>query len=201
MRQSFLSDTLKINLLTFILIFLILLVSFRSALLPVLLTLTIQGAVWINFAISAMLGSGVMFLGYLIVSSIQMGATIDYAILLTSRYLEHRKTACRKDAVMEAVTASLPTIATSGGIMMLAGLVIGLVSAVSTIGSLGTLLARGTLVSVLSVLFLWPALLFFLDKPIQKTTLGLKLFSEAAPAESPSAPDETETPDETEGKE
>ncbi|MDR1093147.1 MAG: MMPL family transporter [Clostridiales bacterium] len=175
-KTTFNSDQTMIAVLTALFILIILAGAFRSASIPVLLTLTIQGAVWLNFAVSAVTGGKVVFLGYIIVSSIQMGATIDYAIVITGRYREMRKALKPREAAKGAVTAEIPTVLTSGGIMILAGYIIGWISQVPSIGGLGSLLGRGALFSVAFVLFILPALLVVFDKLIDKTTMKRPLW-------------------------
>ena len=112
------------------------------------------------------------FLSYLIVSSIQMGATIDYAIVITSRYLALRK--CmpdRKQAAVEALNQAFPTIVTSGTIMICAGFAVGYLTSNAVIASLGTALGRGASISVILVMTVLPQLLLMFDKWIDKTEL------------------------------
>ena len=112
------------------------------------------------------------FLSYLVVSSIQMGATIDYAIVITSRYLDLRKTMeNRKAAVTEALDQAFPTIITSGTILTSAGFVIGYLTNNAVIASLGKVLGRGTLISIILVMTVLPQLLLLGDKLIDKTEL------------------------------
>ncbi len=114
--------------------------------------------------------SSMFFLSYLIVSSIQMGATIDYAIVITSRYTELRKTIPdKKSAVIETLDQSFATIITSGSIMTLAGFVIGQMTSNPVIASLGTTLGIGTLTSIILVMLILPQLLYVFDGVIQKT--------------------------------
>ncbi len=88
LASSFSGDNMKISILTALFVMVILLFTFKSAGLPILLVLTIQGSIWINFSVPVLTGTNLFFLSYLVVSSIQMGATIDYAIVITNRYLE-----------------------------------------------------------------------------------------------------------------
>lgn len=164
--SAFTGDMMRVNLITVFAILLILLLSFRSACVPVILICVIQGAIWITMAISRLKGEGIFFMSYLICTAIQMGATIDYGILFTSSYRRMRKSLSPRDAVISALTMSLPTVFTSGVILIFAGFAIGNVSTVFYISSIGSLIARGTLISVLMVLALLPSLLIILDKAV-----------------------------------
>ncbi len=163
-KDSFNHDVLYVNFITIISVLMILIFTFRSFILPVILVLVIQGSVWINFALSTIFHSPILFIGYIIVTAIQMGATIDYAIIVTSRYKEFRKELNKFDAIKEAIQASIPTILTSGGILIVAGFSVGLVSTVPATASLGMLIGRGALISCLLVIFLLPQLLLIFDK-------------------------------------
>jgi uncharacterized membrane protein YdfJ with MMPL/SSD domain len=148
--------------------------TFKSAGLPVLLVMAIQGSIWINFSFPYLMGNSIFFLGYLIVSAIQMGATIDYAIVFSSRYTELRKTEDKIDAAMHALNQSFPTILTSGSILMIAGFLIGFVSTNPVISSLGTALGRGTGISIVIVMTILPDIVILFDKFIEKSAFKLK---------------------------
>ncbi|NLN47458.1 MAG: MMPL family transporter [Clostridiaceae bacterium] len=152
----------------------ILFLTFRSVILPFVLVLVIESAVWINMAVPYFNGTALSFVGYLIVGAIQLGATIDFAILLTSRYVEARKTVGRNDAVREAVRNAGGSILTSGGIMAAAGLTVAFVSRIEGIREIGRLIGRGSAVSALLVLCVLPLLLHLLDRPIRATTWALR---------------------------
>lgn len=170
LQSSFQSDNNKISLLTVLAVMLILMLTFRSSSLPILLVLTIQGSIWINFSVPYLTSSKLFFLGYLVVSSIQMGATIDYAIVVTNRYLELRKEEGTKDAAIDALNQSFPTILTSGSILTVVGFLIGQISTNAMISSLGTVLGRGTLISIILVMLVLPEIIMLSDKLIQKTS-------------------------------
>ena len=173
LQESFQQDNLKISVLTVVFVMVILLFTFQSAGLPVLLVLTIQGSIWINFSFPYLTHSPMYFLAYLIVSAIQMGATIDYAIVITNRYLELKTQMNRRDAVVETLNQSFPTILTSGSIMTVAGFLIYGISTDPTIGSLGLALGRGTLTSILLVMSVLPQILLLGDALIEKTAFTL----------------------------
>ena len=125
LESSFASDNIIISVLTALFVMIILFFTFQSAGLPVLLVLTIQGSIWINFAVPSIEGQTVFFIAYLIVSAIQMGATIDYAIVISNRYLQLKQQMPLKEAITETLNQSFPTIFTSGSILTCAGFLIG----------------------------------------------------------------------------
>ena len=173
LASSFSGDNLKISVLTALFVMVILLFTFKSAGLPVLLVLTIQGSIWINFSVPVLTGTNLFFLGYLVVSSIQMGATIDYAIVITNRYLELKGAMDRKAAAVAALSQSFPTVLTSGTIMAVAGFLIGGISTDATIGSVGESLGRGTVTSILLVMTVLPQMLLLGDTLIERTAITL----------------------------
>lgn len=173
LASSFSGDNMKISILTALFVMVILLFTFMSAGLPILLVLTIQGSIWINFSVPVLTGTNLFFLSYLVVSSIQMGATIDYAIVITNRYMELKTVMERKQAAVEALSQSFPTILTSGTIMAVAGFLIGGISTDATIGSVGQTLGRGTVTSIILVMTVLPQLLMLGDALIERTAITL----------------------------
>ena len=173
LASSFSGDNMKISILTALFVMVILLFTFKSAGLPILLVLTIQGSIWINFSVPVLTGTNLFFLSYLVVSSIQMGATIDYAIVITNRYMELKTVMERKQAAVEALSQSFPTILTSGTIMAVAGFLIGGISTDATIGSVGLTLGRGTVTSIFLVMTVLPQLLLLGDALIERTAITL----------------------------
>lgn len=169
LNESFSTDNLKISLLTVLFVFVILMFTFRSWGLPIPLAVTIQGAIFINFATYALSGTNLYFFVYLIVSAIQMGATIDYAIVFTNRYQELKKQSDKKTAAIEALNQSFPTILTSGSILAIAGFLIGGIVGDPLIATLGACLGRGVLISIACVMFVLPTLLMTFDKLLDKT--------------------------------
>lgn len=174
LSESFQNDNMKISVMTVLFVAVILLFTFKSAGIPVLLVLTIQGSIWINFSVPYLTNSKMYFLAYLIVSSIQMGATIDYAIVITNRYMELKQYMKKKTAIIESLNQSFPTVLTSGSIMTVAGFLIGKMSSDPTISSIGTALGRGTLTSVVLVMSVLPQILLLGDAIIEKTAISLK---------------------------
>ena len=175
LESSFASDNIIISVLTALFVMVILFFTFQSAGLPVLLVLTIQGSIWINFAVPSIEGQTVFFIAYLIVSAIQMGATIDYAIVISNRYLQLKQQMPLKEAITETLNQSFPTIFTSGSILTCAGFLIGEIASDATVASIGVALGRGTLISIILVLFVLPQILLMGDIIIEKTALTMNI--------------------------
>lgn len=175
LESSFASDNIIISVLTALFVMIILFFTFQSAGLPVLLVLTIQGSIWINFAVPSIEGQTVFFIAYLIVSAIQMGATIDYAIVISNRYLQLKQQVPLKEAITETLNQSFPTIFTSGSILTCAGFLIGEIASDATVASIGVALGRGTLISIILVLFVLPQILLMGDIIIEKTALTMNI--------------------------
>jgi len=170
LSKSFLTDNMKISIMTALFVLIILFFTFDNVSIPVVLVATIQSSIWINFSIPYITGSDMFFLSYLIVSSIQMGATIDYAIVITSRYVELRQTMSnKKECVTETLNQSFATIITSGTILTVAAFVIGRMTSNSVIASLGSTLGKGTLTSIVLVMLILPQLLYVFDGLFQNT--------------------------------
>ena len=174
------ADTLKVNFIAIAAVFLVLLFSFRSIGLPIVLVLGIETAIWINLAIPYFADSTVHYIAYLIISSVQLGATVDYAILLTDRYIENRRTMTKKNAVCETVANVTVSILTSASVLTIVGFLLGLISTHGILSQLGIFVGRGALCSLVIVLFVIPGLLYLLDGAIQKTTLGAKWYRNTA---------------------
>jgi predicted RND superfamily exporter protein len=175
LSDSFATDNLLITILTILFVLVILLFTFKSAGLPVLLVMVIEGSIWINFSFPYLTGKNMFFLGYLIVSSIQMGANIDYAIVISSRYLELKKEMPYKQAMVETLNLAFPTVLTSGLIMTAAGTVISFLTSEKTIFCIGQGVGRGTLISMILVLGVLPEILLLGDSIIEKTSFAIKL--------------------------
>lgn len=154
------------------LVALIVLITFKSIMIPIILLVVIQGSIYINMAIPYLMGDSMVFVGYMLISSILLGATIDYAILLTSRYMEHRRSMNKFDAVQHALADSSRTLITSAGILTAAGLAVELVSSLPATKVFGAAIFRGGICSFALVLVLLPQLLLLCDKLIQYTTIN-----------------------------
>ncbi len=182
MKDTITADSVKVNFISIGAIGLILLLNFQSLSLPVLLLLTIESSIFINIAVPYFTGAHLQYIGYLIISSVQLGATVDYAILFTNRYLELRREQPREEAATETIRSTAASILTSGGILASAGMVLRFCSSNLIIGQLGVLVARGAILSMVLVLVLLPTLLTKLEWLIRCTTRKLTLYSGAAPA-------------------
>lgn len=172
MRSIVTVDTMRINLVAIIGIFLVLLITFRSLILPLLLLFTIETAIWINLSIPYFADQPINFIGYLIIITVQLGATIDYAILFTNAFLTNRKTLPKKDAMRVAIGDNLKSILVSASILASTGFILAFTNSNQIIAELGILLGRGTILSFVMVVFVLPALLVLFDQFIQKTTLN-----------------------------
>ena len=174
LADTFNGDSLLINLLTIAFVFIILIFTFRSVVGAALLVFVIQGSIWINFTFPYLTHTRASFVTNMIVSAIQMGATIDYAIVIMSRYLDLKKLHPPQEAMAQAVNESFPTVMTSGTIMTVAGILIAYRVSDVYIGHIGLAVGRGALISVILVLSVLPQLIVLLDKVIEKTTFRKK---------------------------
>lgn len=170
-------DNDRVNLIAIGAVFVVLLLSMKSITIPVILVLAIETAIWINLSVPYFTNDFVFYIAYLIISSVQLGATVDYAILLTSGYMEVRETASKKKTIVETLRSTTVSIMTSASILTIAGLLLWKISTHGILSQLGHLLARGTALSTLIVLFVIPGMLYIFDGLIQKTTVGVKFFN------------------------
>ena len=168
-------DMGKVNFLAIAAVFVVLLLSMKSVSLPVILVLAIETAIWINLSLPYFFDKTIFYIAYLIISSIQLGATVDYAILFTDRYLEYRQTMGKRDAIVSTVSVVTTSILTSGMTLTVVGFLLGDLSTHGLLSQLGMFLGKGTLCSLAIVFFVLPGLLYLLDGLIRRTTLGLKL--------------------------
>ncbi|MCI8910204.1 MAG: MMPL family transporter [Oscillibacter sp.] len=174
LSTSFVGDNLLISVLSALFVIVVLVFTFRSAGLPILLIIVIQGSIFINFSFPYLMESNLFFLSYLIVNSIQMGANIDYAIVISSRYVELRTQKSSQEAIQEALNLAFPTIVTSGSILSAAGILIYFLTSQPAITAIGECLGRGTLISMLLVMGVLPQILVLGDTIIEKTAFVLK---------------------------
>lgn len=168
------ADMLKVNLIAIGAVFVVLLLTAKSISIPVLLVLGIETAVWLNLSIPYFSGNTIFYIAYLIISSIQLGATVDYAILFTDRYREYRETRQKKQAITDTISAVTVSIMTSASVLTVVGFLLGVISTHGLLSQLGYFLGKGTLCSLVIVLFVLPGLLYLFDGLIQKTTKGAK---------------------------
>jgi len=171
MKQIVSADTQRINLAAIAGIFIVLLATFRSPVLPLFLIFSIENAIWISLSFPYFAGKPLSFIGYLIISTVQLGATVDYAILFTNAYLNNRKTMPKKDAMKTAIGDNLISILISAAILSTAGFALAFTASNPIISDLGTLLGRGTLLSLAMVALVLPAFLVLFDGIIQKSTI------------------------------
>jgi len=170
LKESFEFDNMLITIITIISIFLIVLLIFKSLSLPILLVAIIQGAIWITCLLLVIIKSNIFFMSYIVSTCILMGATIDYGILMSNTYVEHRENYDKKESLVKAVETALPTIFTSGLILIICGFVIGFISSQVSISTVGKIIGIGTVFSVIMILFVLPSVLYLLDGFVMKFT-------------------------------
>jgi len=163
LMETVTADMVKVNLIAIGAVFVVLLFTMKSVSLPVILVLTIETAIWINLSIPYYMGAPLFYIAYLIISSIQLGATVDYAILFTERYKENRENFDKKQSVVETISNVTVSVLTSGITLTVVGFLLGMVSTHGLLSQLGYLLGRGTICSLLSVLFVLPGFLYLAD--------------------------------------
>lgn len=175
LQKCFARDNMITGVVSIICVLVVLLFTFKSAGMPVLLIAVIQGCIWINFSVPAIEHDYLFFLGYLIVSSIQMGANIDYAIVIASRYTDLRGTMGKRDSIIATMNQCFPTIITSGTMLAVAGTLIGKMTSDCAIYGIGKALGRGTIISILITMFVLPQILLVGDKIIELTAFVMNL--------------------------
>ena len=173
--KTFQVDNTVVNVVSILAVLVVLLFTFMSAGMPVLLIMIIQGAIWTNFSFPAIQNKNLFFMSYLIVSSIQMGANIDYAIVISGRFMELKDKMPKRDAIMETMNFAFPTIVTSGSMLALAGIFIGKMSSDGAICGIGQCLGRGTIISIVIVMFVLPQILLLGEKIIDKTSFAVSI--------------------------
>ena len=177
-EKSFAVDNKVVSIVSVLVVMLVLLFTFNSAGMPVLLILVIQGCIWLNFSFPTITGKYIFFLGYLIVSSIQMGANIDYAIVIASRYQELKSKMHHRDAIVETLNFAFPTIITSGSILSICGFLIGSMTSEPVIAGIGESLGRGTVISIIMVMFALPQILLIGSGIVDKTSFSVPSITE-----------------------
>ena len=169
-KKAFSRDNVVVGVMSILIVLVVLLFTFNSVGMPLLLIAVIQGSIYINFAIPYFTNTGLFFLSYLVVSSIQMGANIDYAIVIASRYMELKETMDRREAIIETLNFAFPTIITSGSILAASGILIGQMTSEAAICGIGQSLGRGTIISIILVMFVLPEILLIGGGIIDKTS-------------------------------
>jgi len=172
---SFDYDNTLVSILSVLFVIVVLLMTFQSVGLSILLIMVIQGSIWINFAFPYFTGANVFFMSYLIASAIQMGTNIDYAIVISSRYQELKNKMNRREAIIETVNLAFPTLITSGMMMAVAGVLIGNMTSEPTTAGIGQSIGRGTIISLVLVMFVLPQILLLGDKIIEKTSFSISV--------------------------
>lgn len=167
-RDILTDDYNKVSLLSLAGVAIVVMVTFHSILVPILVIIPIEVAIYLNMTLPYIMGENMIYIGYIIVSCLQLGATIDYSILMTNNYLGFRKTCDKQQAQVQAISKSTLSILTSGGILMVVGYLLFFTSSIQAISQVGRLVGRGAILSMVLVLSLLPALLSTFDKPIQK---------------------------------
>ncbi|WP_368505268.1 RND family transporter [Alkalihalophilus sp. As8PL] len=171
-------DNTFVNVMTVATIALVLLITFKSVTIPIVLLLTIQSAVWINLSVPYFTDTSFDFVGYLIISTVQLAATVDYAILFTETYKEHRREMPAMQAMKKTIDEKTFSISISASILSSIGFILWITSTNPIVGSIGLLLGRGALLAFVMVLCFLPALLLVLDKVINKTTYKANFYKE-----------------------
>ena len=170
-EQTFTQDNVMVSAMSILMVMLVLLFTFRSLGMPILLTLVIQGSIWINFGITVLTGEYVLFMVYLVASAIQMGCNVDYAIVVASHYTEARADHGPREAMITALNLAFPTIITSGTMLISAGLLIGARVSSGAVAGMGRFVGVGSLITVFLVLFVLPQLLLLGDTFVRRTAL------------------------------
>lgn len=163
------ADMVKVNFVAIAAVFLVLLLTLRSVTLPIILVVSIETAIWINLSVPYFMDARIFYIAYLIISSIQLGATVDYAILMTDRYKENRQSLSKKEAVVETISNVTVSILTSGSVLTVVGLLLGYISTNQLLAQLGIFIGRGAIFSLIIVLFVLPGLLSLFDRLVIRT--------------------------------
>ena len=168
LKRAVTSDRRRVNLIAILAVFAIIMITMHSLLLPVILVLVIETAIWLNLSISFVSRSTLFYISYLIISSVQLGATVDYAILFAQRYRENRSTLALtpQESVVRTIKDNTVSIMTSALALSIMGFLLASFSTQRMIAQVGLLLGRGTLCSLFAVLFVLPGLLMVFDRYI-----------------------------------
>lgn len=167
-RDILTKDYSHVSILSMIGVALVVAITFGSAIMPLLVIIPIEVAIYLNMTIPYIIGGNMLYIGYIIVSCLQLGATIDYSILLTNNYLDARKRMEKQEAAKTAISKSALSVLTSGSILTVVGYGLYFTSTIQGISQIGRLVGRGALLSMMLVLSLLPALLALFDKTIEK---------------------------------
>lgn len=174
LKHTITADMMKVNLIAIGAVLVVLILSMKSLFLPFILVLCIETAIWVNLSVPYFTDKQIYYLAYLVISSVQLGATVDYAILLTERYQENRQQWKRKDAVVQTISDVFVSIVTSGSTLTVVGLLLGYLSSNQLLAQLGIFVGRGAICSLLIVLFVLPGLLYVFDRFVVKKEVAVK---------------------------
>ncbi|MDL2258014.1 MMPL family transporter [Eubacteriales bacterium OttesenSCG-928-K08] len=174
MKQVVTADNALVSILAVIAIGLVILFVYKSLSLPIILVLTIETAIWINLSTPYFSGMALNYIGYLVINTVQLGATVDYAILYSDHYIDNRSRLPKLDAAINAAKETMGSILVSGGILSITGFMLSFSSSIEIVSGLGQLLGRGTILSMLMVFLFLPALLTLFDRVVEKTTWHAK---------------------------
>ena len=167
-RDILTDDYNRVSIISLAGVALVVMLTFHSVMVPILVIIPIEVAIYLNMTIPYIIGDSMVYIGYIIVSCLQLGATIDYSILMTNNYMEFRETMGSREAAVTAIAKSAISILTSGGILTVVGYLLYFTSSIQAISQVGRLVGRGALLSMILVLSLLPALLAAFDKPIRR---------------------------------
>ncbi|MCA1022008.1 efflux RND transporter permease subunit [Halobacillus litoralis] len=170
MKNIVQKDNTLVNWLTIAAVAAVLILTFRSVSIPVVLLITIQASVWVNLAFPYFMDTPLVYVGYLLISTIQLAATVDYAILFTENYNHLRKDMSALEAIKKTIDDKIFAIFVSAAILSSVGFILWMTSTNPIVSSIGLLLGRGALLAFLMVVLVLPALLVILDRLIEKTT-------------------------------
>lgn len=174
-RDILTKDYNVVSILSLLGVALVVVITFKSILVPLFVIIPIEVAIYLNMTIPYVMGHSVIYIGYIIVSCLQLGATIDYSILVTNNYLEEREQHDSQVAATRAISRSALSVLTSGSILMVVGYLLHFSSSIVAIEQVGHMVGRGAILSMGLVLSLLPALLAAFDSPIQKQQKRAKL--------------------------
>ena len=168
LKETITADMVLVNLLAIGAVFVVLLITLKSISLPFILVLSIETAIWLNLSVPCFADQPIYYLAYLIISSVQLGATVDYAILMTDRYRENRQTLEKKPAVIQTLSDTFVSIMTSGSVLTVVGFLLGWISSNQLLAQLGVFVGRGAVFSLIIVLFVLPGLLYVFDRFVMR---------------------------------
>ena len=164
LKETITADMVLVNLVAIGAVFVVLLLTLKSLSIPFILVLSIETAIWLNLSVPYFMDTPIYYLAYLIISSVQLGATVDYAILMTDRYKENRETLDKKDAIIQTISDTFVSIMTSGSVLTVVGFLLGWMSSNQLLAQLGIFVGRGAVFSLAIVLLVLPGLLYLLDR-------------------------------------